>query len=141
MQSILESDGLSSLLGFQFEELSGDRVVLRFEVRPHLLQPYGIVHGGVYCTAVETAASIGAAIWFGDRGQVVGVSNQTDFVKAVRAGELTTVATPVHRGRSQQLWQVEITDRDQRLIARGQVRFQNLSPAGSGEQCPSDRGE
>ena len=58
-----------------------------------------------------------------------GVSNQTDFLRAVRDGELTAVGTPVHRGRSQQLWQVEITDADERLVARGQVRLQNLSRA------------
>ena len=57
------------------------------------------------------------------------MSNQTDFLRAVRDGELTAVGTPVHRGRSQQLWQVEITDADDRLVARGQVRLQNLSPA------------
>ena len=60
---------------------------------------------------------------------MVGVSNQTDFLRAVRDGELSAVGTPVHRGRSQQLWQVEITDADERLVARGQVRLQNLYPA------------
>ncbi|WP_091552780.1 PaaI family thioesterase [Micromonospora pattaloongensis] len=125
----MEMGGFAGALGLEITELSGDRVALRFEVKPHLLQPYGIVHGGVYASAVETAASIAAAVWLGDRGQVVGVSNQTDFLRAVRDGELTAVATPLHRGRSQQLWQVEITDAEQRLIARGQVRLQNLTSA------------
>ncbi|WP_233258109.1 PaaI family thioesterase [Micromonospora sp. S4605] len=121
--------GFVALLGLKFDEVSGDRVVIRWQVRPELHQPYGIQHGGVYCAVVETAASVGGALWLGDRGQVVGVSNQTDFLRAVRDGELTAVGTPVHRGRSQQLWQVEITDADARLVARGQVRLQNLSPA------------
>ena len=60
---------------FRSVEASGDRVVMRWTVRPEISQPYGIVHGGVYCTAVESSASVGAAIWFGDRGRVVGVSN------------------------------------------------------------------
>ena len=76
---------------------------------------------------VETAASIAAALWIGDRGKVVGVSNQTDFLRAVSEGELTAVATPIHRGRLQQLWSVEIHDEDERLIARGQVRLQNIA--------------
>jgi 1,4-dihydroxy-2-naphthoyl-CoA hydrolase len=83
----------------------------------------------VHCAAVETAASIGAASWMGDRGQVVGVSNQTDFLRGVREGELTATATPLHRGRLQQLWQVEITDEGGRLVARGQVRLQNIEDA------------
>ncbi|WP_372433320.1 PaaI family thioesterase [Micromonospora phaseoli] len=125
------SGGFFALLGLKFDEASGDRVTIRWEVRPELHQPYGIQHGGVYCAVVETAASVGGGLWLGDRGQVVGVSNQTDFLRAVRTGELTAVGTPVHRGRSQQLWQVEITDAEARLVARGQVRLQNLYPNAS----------
>ncbi|MER5458674.1 PaaI family thioesterase [Micromonospora sp. NPDC002389] len=122
------SSGFAGLLGLEFDEMTGDRVTIRWRVRPELHQPYGLQHGGVYCAVVETAASVGGGVWLGDRGQVVGVSNQTDFLRAVRDGELTAVGTPVHRGRSQQLWQVEITDADDRLVARGQVRLQNLYP-------------
>ncbi|MFC4018037.1 PaaI family thioesterase [Micromonospora sp. GCM10011542] len=121
--------GFVALLGLEITEAGPDRVVIRWRVRPELHQPFGIQHGGVYCSVVETAASVGGSLWLGDRGTVVGVSNQTDFLRAVREGELTAVGTPVHRGRSQQLWQVEITDGDQRLVARGQVRLQNLSAA------------
>ncbi|SCF32791.1 uncharacterized domain 1-containing protein [Micromonospora mirobrigensis] len=121
--------GFVALLGLKLDEVSGDRVVIRWQVRPELHQPFGIQHGGVYCSVVETAASIGGSLWLGERGRVVGVSNQTDFLRAVRDGELTAVGTPVHRGRSQQLWLVEITDADERLVARGQVRLQNLTPA------------
>ncbi|MFC0506183.1 PaaI family thioesterase [Micromonospora costi] len=121
--------GFVKLLGLRIDEATADQVVVRWQVRPDLHQPFGIQHGGVYCSVVETAASIGASLWLAGRGTVVGVSNQTDFLRAVREGELTAVGTPVHRGRSQQLWQVEITDGDDRLVARGQVRLQNLSAA------------
>lgn len=122
--------GLDALLGFQYVELTPDRVVVTWELTPDHHQPFGIAHGGVYCAAIESAASMGAACWLGDRGKVVGVANQTDFLRAVGEGRLTAVASPVHRGRSQQLWGVEITDERQRLVARGQVRLQNLtSPA------------
>ncbi|GHJ08841.1 esterase [Micromonospora humidisoli] len=121
------TDGLVGLLGLTFDEASGDRVVIRWKVRPELHQPAGILHGGVYCAVVETVGSVGGTLWLGERGSVVGVSNQTDFLRAVREGELVAVGTPVHRGRSQQLWQVEITDAEGRLVSRGQVRLQNLS--------------
>src|SRR5512140_949678 len=91
-------------LGMRIAEMTPDRVVLTWVVGPEHHQPYGLLHGGVHCAAVETAASLGGAAWFGDRGQVVGVSNHTDFLRAVRDGELTATATPVHRGRLQQLW-------------------------------------
>ncbi len=121
--------GFNETLGLSFEEVTPDRVVVGLDVSPALLQPYGIVHGGVWCSVVETAASVGAAQWYGERGRVVGVANHTNFVRAIGEGRVTGVATPVHRGRTQQLWLVEIRDRDDRLVARGEVRIQNL-PAG-----------
>ena len=125
-----EPGGYVSWLGMDFTEASGDRVVASWDVRPDQLQPYGIVHGGVHCSAIETVASFGGAAWYGDRGKVVGVSNQTDFLRAVSDGRLTATAEPVHRGRLQQLWLVEIRDAGGRLVARGQVRLQNLADPG-----------
>lgn len=119
--------GFAAHLGLSISEATPDRVVLEWDVEPVQHQPHGIVHGGVYCAAIETAASTAAAVWFGDRGRVVGVSNTTDFLRAVTEGHLRATATPLHRGRSQQLWQVHITDADDRLVAHGQVRLQNLA--------------
>ena len=93
-------------------------------------QPYGVVHGGVYCTLIETLASAGAALWAMENGMAgaVGVSNQTDFIRATSDGVLIGSATPIHRGRTQQLWQVEVTrEDDAKLVARGQVRLQNVT--------------
>jgi len=120
--------GFVRLIGLEFDEATGDRVVARCTVRPDLLQAYGILHGGVHCAIVETAASVGAALWLADKGHVVGVSNQTDFLQAVRDGELRAEALPLHRG-SQQLWTVEIRNSGERLVARGQVRLQNVHSA------------
>ncbi|HJR92569.1 MAG TPA: PaaI family thioesterase [Acidimicrobiia bacterium] len=111
-------------------EAGADRAVGRIVIAPHHHQPYGVVHGGVYCTLVETLASTGAAMWAMDQGLMgcVGVHNSTDFVRSTREGTLVGVASPVHRGRSQQLWLVEITrEEDAKLLARGQVRLHNLT--------------
>ena len=86
------------------------------------------MHGGVHCWVIETLARVGAATWLGDEGQVVGVNNNTDFYRAVREGSLTSTATPIHRGRSQQVWVVETLDADGRSPPAGQVRLQNLYP-------------
>jgi 1,4-dihydroxy-2-naphthoyl-CoA hydrolase len=121
--------GFIKLVGLRIEQASGDRVVLTCPVTPDLHQPFGLVHGGVYATLAETAASVGGSLWFGDRGKVVGVSNHTDFLRAVRRGELRAEATPLSRGRTTQLWQVEVADEQGRLIAHAKVRLQNLSEA------------
>ena len=122
--------GLVALLGLRIDELSADRVTISWTVTKDQHQPQGLLHGGVHCAVVETAASLGGAAWLSERGHVVGVANQTDFFRGVTSGDLVAVATPVHRGRSQQLWQVEIRDDSDRLVARGQVRLANLTAPG-----------
>jgi 1,4-dihydroxy-2-naphthoyl-CoA hydrolase len=114
-------------IGLVVDEVSGDRMRVRWTVAPAVHQPAGILHGGIHSWVVETVASVAAAEWFGDQGQVVGVSNATDFFRAVREGQLTSTGTPLHRGRSQQVWVVETRDDRDRLVARGQVRLQNLA--------------
>ncbi len=115
-------------LGLRLVEAGPDEVVGVWEARKELHQPFGIVNGGAHCTVVETLASMAGALWLGDRGNVVGVSNTTEFYRAVSEGALRSTATPVHRGRSQQVWDVVTTDADGRLVARGSVRLHNLAP-------------
>ncbi|WP_199811534.1 PaaI family thioesterase [Streptomyces sp. NRRL S-340] len=115
-------------LGLRFERIGPDQAVAYWSVRADLLQPHGILHGGVHCAVVESVASAAADRWLGDRGTVVGVSNSTDFFApaTVADGRLTSTALPVHRGATQQVWSVETVDAAGRLLARGQVRLQNL---------------
>lgn len=116
-------------IGLEFVELTGDRVVATWAAGPHLHQPHGIVHGGAHCSVVETLASMGASVWLGERGRVVGVNNNTDFYRTISEGGFTSTATPLHRGRSQQVWLVEtVIDADGKLASRGQLRLQNLYP-------------
>lgn len=115
-------------IGLRYTELSADGVAAQLTVTPTLHQPMGIVHGGVWCTVVESMASVSAFLWLSDNGggNVVGVNNSTDFLRAITEGTASARSEPIHRGRLQQLWLVTIVDETQRLIARGQVRLQNL---------------
>lgn len=116
------------LMEIELEEAGPTRVsgAVAADERHH--QPWGLVHGGLYTTVIETFATTGAYEAVKDRGQLaVGVTNITDFLRPHRDGRLEVVATAVHQGRSQQLWQVEIRrPDDQKLVARGQVRLQNM---------------
>jgi 1,4-dihydroxy-2-naphthoyl-CoA hydrolase len=120
------------VLEIEFEERGPTRVTGSIAADERHHQPWGIIHGGLYTTAIETFATTGAFEAVKDQGmQAVGVSNLTDFLRPHRSGRLDVVATRVHQGRTQQLWQVEISrPEDQKLVARGQVRLQNI-PAGS----------
>lgn len=115
-------------IGLQFTELSPDGARAQLEVTPKLLQPMGLVHGGVYCSIIESMASVAAYTWLATRGggNVVGVNNNTDFLRSIGSGMVYGAAEPIHRGRRQQLWLVTITDGADKVVARGQVRLQNL---------------
>ncbi len=120
-------------LGLVFTEVSPDGARAQLDVKPTLLQPMGIVHGGVYCSMVESMASVSAYVWLAEHGggSVVGVHNSTDFLRAISAGTVYGVCEPLHRGRRQQLWLVTIKDEKDRVVARGQVRLQNLEEQSS----------
>lgn len=120
--------GFDNELGLRYLDLTPDGGRAELEIHDKLLQPWGIVHGGVYCSIIESLASVSGAVWLAENGGgvVVGVNNNTDFLRAIKTGTVTAVSTPIHRGRRQQLWLITITDDNDRLVARGQVRLQNL---------------
>jgi uncharacterized protein (TIGR00369 family) len=116
--------------GLRFDDISGTGVRGSIELGPQHHQPFGIVHGGVYTAAIETAASVGATLAVADQGMVaVGVNNNTNFLASMSEGRVELVAEPISQTRTQQLWNVTITRAaDSRLVATGQVRLQNVVP-------------
>lgn len=122
-----EIPGLDGTLGVRHLEAGPDKVVAQFTIDERHLQPFGIPHGGIYCAVHESTASVAGQYWLGTKGVVVGTNNSTDFLRQAKVGDTVTVtATPIHRGRSQQLWHLDSTDQDGRLVAQGQVRLANL---------------
>ena len=128
MSDLTGSSELLRLLEIDFEEVGSTRVKGSIAADERHHQPWGLVHGGLYTTAIESFATVGAYEAVKDLGQqAVGVSNVTDFLRPHRAGRLQVVAVAVQQGRTQQLWQVEIRrPDDDKLIARGNVRLQNV---------------
>jgi 1,4-dihydroxy-2-naphthoyl-CoA hydrolase len=128
MSSSTTAGEFMRLLDMEFDEVGPTRVAGSVAADERHHQPWGLVHGGLYTSVIETFATTGAFQAVKDRGlQAVGVSNFTDFVRPHRSGRLEVVASVVHQGRTQQLWQVEIRrPGDGKLVARGQVRLQNV---------------
>jgi uncharacterized protein (TIGR00369 family) len=111
-------------MGIVILTATAEEVSCEWEVGEKHLQGYGIVHGGVHCGVIETLASVGAAAVAHSRGQrVVGLENNTSFIRAVRSGKLHALARPVTRGRSSQVWEVWIRDEKEQLVAQGRVRL------------------
>jgi uncharacterized protein (TIGR00369 family) len=128
MTNLTTPSELMALLDIQFDEVEPNRVSGSVAADERHHQPWGLVHGGLYTTTIETFATTGAYEAVKDRGQqAVGVANATDFLRPHHAGRLDVLATPIQQGRTQQLWQVEIRrPEDDKLVARGQVRLQNI---------------
>ena len=123
----------TTVTGFVPELMTGARVTGAVELGPDHHTPWGVVHGGVYCAVIESAASIGASAAVADRGQFsVGVNNSTDFLRPMSSGRLDVVAEPIQQGRTLQLWLVTLTRADNgKIVARGQVRLQNVPLPGA----------
>jgi 1,4-dihydroxy-2-naphthoyl-CoA hydrolase len=131
MPDLTQASELMRLLEIRFDELTPTRVTGSIAADERHHQPWGLVHGGLYTTAIETFATTGAFQAVKERGQeAVGVANATDFLRPHRSGRLSVVAVAIHQGRTQQLWQVEIRrPDDDKLVARGQLRLQNTEPS------------
>lgn len=117
-------------LDLRLTEVTGTSVRGEIRLGPEHHTPWGVVHGGVYTAAVETAASVGGSVAVADRGLIaMGVANNTDFLRPMTEGTVEVSAEPIQQGRGQQLWQVTITSTDTgKLVARGQLRLANVPP-------------
>lgn len=116
--------GWNKAMGLRLVRATADEVVAEWTVGEHHLQPYGLVHGGVYAGVIETVCSVGAAAWGLPRGlSVVGLDNHTSFLHAAREGKLTVTAKPVTRGRRTHVWDATVTDATGRINATGRVRL------------------
>jgi 1,4-dihydroxy-2-naphthoyl-CoA hydrolase len=111
--------GFNALLGLEDLAQADDGVVTaKVPVRPELLQPFGLVHGGVFASIAETLASFGTFVGVAEQGMhAMGLSNSTSFLRPILDGTIHAAARPFHRGRTTWLWDVDITDDDGRLCA------------------------
>ena len=112
-----EQKTMLDALGIETVELTKDRVVMTMPVSDATRQPFGILHGGASVALAESAASIGA--WMNvdqERQATVGLEINANHIRSKAEGIVTAVATPVHRGRTTMVWDIRITDEEERLI-------------------------
>jgi 1,4-dihydroxy-2-naphthoyl-CoA hydrolase len=108
---------LGDTLGITLIELTKDRVVATMPVDERTRQPFGILHGGASVALAETVASLAATMNANlETSYVVGLEINANHVRAKRDGLVTGTATPIHVGRSTQVWEVKIVDEQQRLV-------------------------
>ena len=111
------TDGLARALGIEVVELSRERVVATMPVDERTRQPYGLLHGGASVALAETCASL-ASIMNVDQKlfRAVGLEINANHVRAKTEGTVRATATPIHIGRSTQVWNIDIVDEDGKLV-------------------------
>ena len=113
---LVPSGGVDAQLGIEVIETSADQVVLSVPVGPKVHQPFGILHGGVSALLAESAASIGGVLNAPPGKICVGTEISASHLRSISSGTLTATARPIRIGRTIQVWHIELTDQDRRLI-------------------------
>jgi 1,4-dihydroxy-2-naphthoyl-CoA hydrolase len=110
--------GFAEEIGTEWIDFDPDNARAKIEVERRHLQPYGIVHGGVYATLAESICSAATYNVVRDDGMVaMGQANDTTFLRPIGEGTITATAKTRHRGRTTWIWDVEMTDDEGRVCA------------------------
>lgn len=108
--------GVGRLLGIEMQEASADRVVATLQVTPDHHQPFGYLHGGVSVVLAESVASVGGYLRAPEGKAAMGLEINANHARSVKDGLLTATGTPLHTGRTTQIWEIKIRDERERLI-------------------------
>ena len=124
---VTEPTNVHDFLGIRTIVATPEKVVLQLEVTANVHQPFGLLHGGVSALLAEGAASVGGAVSVESGQAVVGTELNISHLRPMRSGLLTATATPVRKGRSVQVWAIEMTDERARLISVARCSLQVLA--------------
>jgi uncharacterized protein (TIGR00369 family) len=115
-------ESFGALVGIELREVGEQSARASVKVRQELMQPWGVVHGGVYATIAETLASWATATVVVPEGNsALGLSNATSFLRPISTGSIHALATRRHRGRTTWVWDVDLSDDEGRLCATSRV--------------------
>lgn len=125
------SDTMVEHLGIKFTDITDNALVATMPVDARTHQPYGILHGGASVALAETLGSMGASLCLDfSTHYPVGVEINANHLRSIKTGTVTGTATPIHVGRSTQVWKVEITDEQDRLICVSRITLVVLERGG-----------
>ena len=110
-------DTLIEALGIEITHIEEGKIIATMPVDERTRQPFGILHGGASVALAETVASLGAyELVNKEEEAVAGLEINANHVRSIREGVVTAVGTVLHHGRTTQVWDIKITDDQERLI-------------------------
>lgn len=117
-----------TFIGTTFTHIGPDGVTATTEVTDNVLQPAGLVNGGVLAAIAESVGSVAGVM--AASAPVVGMNNSTDFLRSIKDGTIAIEARPVHLGGTTQLWRIEMSNNG-KLCAVSQLRTMVLRDKGN----------
>ena len=117
MEALMRNDeGIGKRLGLEFVELTPERVVATMPVDERHRQPFGYLHGGVSVVLAESVASVGGYLNCPPGKAAFGSEISASHVRPKRSGTLRAVGVPAHVGRRSQVWEVRVTDENDKTV-------------------------
>lgn len=104
-------------LGIEIVQLDADKVICTMPVNNNTKQPFGMLHGGASVVLAETAASVGTYAGIDQLTEIAaGMEINANHLRAVSEGFVTAVAIPLHKGKTSMVWDIKISDEQNRLV-------------------------
>jgi uncharacterized protein (TIGR00369 family) len=123
---------LMETLNIKFLETSADKVVASMPVNSSVHQPDGVLHGGASVALAETVGSFASALSINRETHMIrGIEISANHLRSIKEGLVIATATPLHKGRTTQLWEIRIIDEDQRLISLCKLTTMVITKNGS----------
>lgn len=116
------------LLGIRFTEIGENYLKASMPVDKRTHQPYGLLHGGASVVLAETLGSTGAMLAAEPGKRVVGLDINANHIRGVREGLVVGTATPLHIGRTTQVWNIQIVDENDKLVCVSRLTMAVLTP-------------
>ncbi|MDX1363224.1 PaaI family thioesterase [Arenibacter latericius] len=109
---------LMETLGMEYIDVGENYLVAKMPVTPKVHQPDGVLHGGATVALAESVGSAASFIFLDAKKYAIrGLEISANHVKSVREGEVFAKATMVHKGRTTQVWDIKVTDKDNNLVS------------------------
>ena len=131
----LNQRGINTLaghLGIECTECGDDYLVARMKIHQNLMQPMGIMHGGASCVLAETIGSVAANFCVDQKIKVcVGLDININHLRPVHGGVLTAKTTPLHLGKTTQVWDIKIHNEQNKLVAISRLTIAVINKEGA----------
>ena len=117
-------------LGIEFVEIGDDYLKAQMPVDHRTVQPYGMLHGGASAPLAESLGSLAGYLCIdGNAKRVVGLDINANHLRPVTSGFVYGVARPVHLGNSTQVWEIRITNEQDKLVCIARLTLAVLDQA------------